>query len=253
MPVSSSAPWRKFYGDMPYTINYPRITMYQLVAQTAKRVPGLCAYEFMNRKTSFSAFLRRVDRAAAALYALGIRKGERVTICMPNTPQAVDCFYALSRIGAVSNMVHPLSATEEITFYLNLSDSKAILTLDRLYGKVTAAIAGAKRKPLVLIARIQDELSPPMKLGFALTQSRKLPKLPKSGGYLLWKDVTRLVSTELPEPDEDYGACASILYSGGTTGTTKGICLSSYNFNALALQTIAASGYPSLEGLKCCP
>ena len=67
MPVSSSAPWRKFYGDMPYTINYPRITMYQLVAQTAKRVPGLCAYEFMNRKTSFSAFLRRVDRAAAAL------------------------------------------------------------------------------------------------------------------------------------------------------------------------------------------
>ena len=250
MPVSSSAPWRKFYGDMPYTINYPRITMYQLVAQTAKRVPGLCAYEFMNRKTSFSAFLRRVDRAAAALYALGIRKGDRVTICMPNTPQAVDCFYALSRIGAVSNMVHPLSATEEITFYLNHSDSKAILTLDRLYGKVTAAIAGAKRKPLVLIARIQDELSPPMKLGFALTQGRKLPKLPKNGGYLLWKDVTRLVSTELPEPDEDYGACASILYSGGTTGTTKGICLSSYNFNALALQTIAASGYPSLEGLK---
>ena len=68
MSLSASAPWRRFYGNMPCTIDYPRLTMYQLVAQTAKRVPNLCAYEFMNRKTSFSAFLRRIDRAAAALY-----------------------------------------------------------------------------------------------------------------------------------------------------------------------------------------
>ncbi len=248
MSLSASAPWRNFYGDMPHTIDYPKLTMYQLVAQTARHVPSLCAYEFMNRKTSFSAFLHRIDRAAAALYALGIRKGDRVTICMPNTPQAVDCFYALNRIGAVSNMIHPLSATEEITFYLNQSDSKAILTLDRLYGKVTQAMRGAKRRPLLLIARIQDELAPPMKLSFALTQ--KKTRLPRARGYFLWRDLLRCVKTELPEPDEDYASCACILYSGGTTGTTKGICLSSYNFNALALQTIAASGYPSLEGLK---
>ncbi len=249
MSLSANAPWRNFYGDMPSTIAYPKLTMYQLVAQTARHVPKLCAYEFMGKTVSYAAFLRRVDRAAAALYALGIRKGDRVTICMPNTPQAVDCFYALSRIGAVSNMIHPLSATQEITFYLDQSDSKAILTLDRLYGKVREAISGAKRRPLLLIARISDELSTPKKLGYALTQGRKVPTLPR-GGYLFWSDALHCVNSSLPAPDEDYDGCACILYSGGTTGTTKGICLSSYNFNALALQTIAASGYSSLEGLK---
>ena len=109
--MTLKAPWLDFYGSMPKTIDYPPLTIYQLVAQTARTYPELTAYEFMGRKTSYAAFLKRIDRAARALYALGIRKGDRVTICMPNTPQALDCFYALNRLGAVSNMIHPLSAT----------------------------------------------------------------------------------------------------------------------------------------------
>lgn len=248
MALSSNAPWLNFYGKMPKTIDYPRQTIYQLVAQTAKKYPELPAYEFMNRPTSFAAFLDRIDRAAKALYALGIRKGDRVTICMPNTPQAIDCFYALNRIGAVSNMIHPLSATEEITFYIDISKSKAILTLDRFYGKVHAAIEKTQSKPDLLIAKIQDELGLALKVGFALTEARKFPKLPKDDSYILWTDLLKKAVSELPEDDGTAADCASILYSGGTTGTTKGICLSSYNFNALALQTIAASGYKDISG-----
>ena len=248
MALSSTAPWLNFYGKMPKTIDYPRQTIYQLVAQTAKKYPDLPAYEFMNRPTSFAAFLDRIDRAAKALYALGIRKGDRVTICMPNMPQAIDCFYALNRIGAVSNMIHPLSATEEITFYVDISKSKAILTLDRLYGKVHTAIESAESKPVLLIAKIQDELNLALKVGFALTEARKFPKLPKDDSYILWTDALKRAVSELPEDDGTASDCASILYSGGTTGTTKGICLSSYNFNALALQTIAASGYKDISG-----
>ena len=248
MALSSSAPWLNFYGNMPKTIDYPRLTIYQLVAQTGKEYPDLTAYEFMNRPTTYAEFLARVDRAAKALYALGIRKGDRVTICMPNTPQSVDCFYALNRIGAVSNMIHPLSATEEITFYLNISKSKAILTLDRFYGKVRAAIGKSELKPRLLIAKIQDELSLPLKIGFNLTEARKYPKLPKDDSYMLWTDMLKQAAAELPVDDGAASDCASILYSGGTTGTTKGICLSSYNFNALALQTIAASGCDNLAG-----
>ena len=247
MPISAEAPWLNYYGAIPRTLNYPRLTIYQLVAQTARECPDLPAYEFMGRRTSYRDFLARIDRAALALYTAGIRAGDRVTICMPNTPQALDCFYALNRIGAVSNMIHSLSAEEEIRFYLDVSGSQAILTLDRFYGKVAAAAARAKRKPKLWIARLQPELKPLMRLGYNLTQGRKTPKLPQEG-CTLWTDLLRKAAGTLPPDDGQCDACASILYSGGTTGTTKGICLSSYNFNALALQTIAASGYESIRG-----
>ena len=249
MSISASAPWLHYYGAMPRTIDYPHTTLYVQLAQTARRYPNDTAYEFMGRRTSYAKLLARIDRAALALQTLGIGKGDRVTICMPNTPQAVDCFYALSRLGAVSNMIHPLSAPQEITFYLDISHSKAILTLDRFYGKVSGAAAKAETPPKLLIARIEDELSLPLRLGFSLTEAKKYPKLPQTG-YLLWSDALKNAAGALSAPDEDYAGCASILYSGGTTGKTKGICLSSYNFNALALQTIAASGVETLHGLS---
>ena len=249
MSLSAEAPWLNFYGDMPRSIDYPRTTLYEQIALTARQYPNDTAYEFFGQRTSYAQLLARIERAALALRSLGIGRGDRVTICMPNTPQAVDCFYALSQLGAVSNMIHPLSAPQEITFYLDVSHSKAILTLDRFFGKVSAAASEAKEPPLLLIARIEDELSLPLRCGFALTQAKKYPKLPK-GGYLLWRDVLRSAVGTLPPSDTDCVSCASILYSGGTTGKTKGICLSSYNFNALALQTIAASGVKTLHGFS---
>ncbi len=248
MSLSASAPWLNFYGQMPHHIDYPELSMYQLVARTAQRYPGLCAYEFMGRETSYSRFLQRIERTARALHGLGIRSGDRVAICMPNTPQAVDCFYALNRLGAISNMIHPLSATQEIRFYLDTAHSKAILTLDRFYPKVAEAAAQAQQTPTILLARIQDELSLPLKIGFSLTEARKHPRPPRRGAYLWWDALMRQAPDTLPADETRPNDCACILYSGGTTGTTKGICLSSRNLNALALQTLAASGYSDLSG-----
>lgn len=254
MSISSSAPWLKYYGSTPQHLQYPQKTVYEMVKAAAEKFPKNTAYEFMGKKTSFSEFMRHIDDTARAYLALGIQKGDRVTICMPNCPQALNSFYALNRIGAVSNMIHPLSAAGEIKFYLNFSHSKAILTLDQFYGKVASIMPELESKDVKLIvAKVQDELLPHLALGYLLTSARKYPAPPKNGDYIWWSEFMRVgKKRNLPLPKEPGKAedGASILYSGGTTGTTKGILLSNANFNALGLQTIAASGFSPIDGMK---
>ena len=249
MGLSASAPWLAYYGTTPASLDYPHKTMYQLLAAAAKQYPDSPAYIFQGKQTTYEAFMKRIEAAAKGLYHMGIRKGDRVTICMANTPQALDCFYALNRIGAIPNMIHPLSAAGEIAFYLNFSKSKAILTLDQFYNKVAGILPELENPVTVLIAKVADELPFPLNLLYPMTKGGRHP-LPRKG-YTLWYDMVAAgKNTELPPHSGKADDCAAILYSGGTTGTTKGIMLSNLNFNALGLQTIAASGFETVAGMK---
>ena len=89
-----NAPWLKFYGDIPKTLEYPQISMYEAVVNAGKTHSQVNAYEFQGKGTTYAKFIEKINRTAKAFKALGIKEGETVTICMPNAPQGVDSFYA---------------------------------------------------------------------------------------------------------------------------------------------------------------
>ncbi len=237
------APWLNNYGDVPKTLEYFDGTMWEMVEKAAQTRPDHVAYDFMGRSTTYSKFRENVHTCAKALRAAGVKPDDRVTICMPNCPQAVVMFYAVNLMGAVSNMVHPLSSENEIKFYLNVSKSVCALTLDQFYPKFEEIRKGVPTLRTLVIAAVKDELKPLLKLGYSLTEGRKLPKLPKGGDFILWKDFIRAGKAYTGEYicHKDKNAPATILYSGGTTGTTKGILLSNLNLNALSQQVISAN------------
>ena len=230
---------------------YPEVTMFQLLNKKAEEYPREPAYDFYGKKTTFGELIKNIERAARAFYDSGIRSGDAVTVCMPNMPQALECFYALDRIGAIANMVHPLSAEKEITGYLDISESKMILTVDMFYEKVARAVKDARSPVIILTCRMQEEL--PLHLGalYIMKKGKDYLKFPEKPD-ILWKDFLKRGDRRisLPESVFDKNKTSVILYSGGTAGFPKGICLTDLNFNACALQATEAIGVVFRKGLK---
>ena len=233
-------------------LEYPDLTMFQMVEKVAVRAPKEPAYEFYGRKTSFEQFIARIERCARAFLTMGIRAGDRVTLCMPNIPQCLDCFYALNRIGAVANMVHPLSAEKEITFYLDISMSKVIVTVDLFYATVKKAIEAADHPVTAIVTRMQEELPPHLALLYYFKKGRSLMQYPDGENSILYTAFLKKADNiDLPQITFDKTRTAVILYSGGTSGIPKGICLTDLNFNATALQATEAIGVTFTKGLSC--
>ena len=157
------APWLAFYGEVAATLDYPDGSMLDLVQQAAARYPDTNAVTFMGKGTRYDDLMRQIDEAARAFAAIGIREGNKVTLCMPNCPQIVVCFYALNRIGAIASLIHPLSSVGEIAFYIKDSGSKAVVSLDAFYGKFEEVRKEVSFETLVLTS-IKDALSPVMKV-----------------------------------------------------------------------------------------
>lgn len=246
----NSAPWLSSYGDRMFNLEYPKGSISDKVLETADEVPSNVALSYMGVKTTFKALKQKVLETAAAYTALGVRPGDKVTICLPNVPQAVFSLYALNYIGAIASMIHPLSAEGEIIFYIKTAGSRFCITLDQFAEKFNEVLKKTDLEKLI-ITGAEDELNFVKKSAYRLFIKTKKQKSVKTGGKMIFwsdfiKDGKKTVVTAAHKKDVDP---AVILFSGGTTGVTKGIMLSNLNFNALACQTIEMAHYP-VRGAK---
>ena len=242
--ITAKTPWAGHTGDVPLHLDYFDGSMFEALELVAKKYPRNIAFDFMGKPTTYPQMIEEIKKCARSLKTIGVRAGDKVTIAMPNCPQAIYMFYAVNLVGGIANMIHPLSAEKEIEFYLNESESVTAITLDQFYNKFESIRQNTKVVNII-IASVKDELSKPVRAGYMLTEGRKQAKIPKDAPVLRWNEFLRrgrgyhwTYRVERRAGDE-----AVILYSGGTTGVTKGILLSNRNFNALAAQIVATNPF----------
>ncbi len=229
-----NAPWMKYYDVEE--INVGDETIYEMMEKAALKYPNNPAIEYFGKKTTFKVFLEKIHSCAKALKNIGIKEKDVVTICMPNTPEAIICFYAVNKIGAIANMIHPLSAEEEIKAYLINNHTKLLLTIDIALEKIQN-ILNETKVTKVIIASAKDSMPLLLGIGYSLTQGREIKKI-NHPDYIYYKDFINRGKYETVKTVSNHkDTPAVILHSGGTTGVPKGIVLSNGNFNALVHQS----------------
>jgi long-chain acyl-CoA synthetase len=239
--IAESRPWLRWYGTVPPNLTYPDVTLYQALKATAQRVPSAVAWDFFDTTSTYSELVESIDTCANALAGLGLKRDERILIAMPTAPQGIIAFYAANKLGAIPAMVHPLSTAPEMEHYLNISGARIALALDAFYDRFASI---KPRVPLetLIIARIPD--FPPRLKSFAywFIKGRKNPRVPDDPRVRWWSALMGDRHAAVEPAQTTTNDPAAILFSGGTTGTPKGIVLSNRNFIAEGTQALTWGG-----------
>lgn len=230
---SIDKPWLKYYSEEAINAPLPECSIYEYLLEKNSDFPKDIAINYLGRKITFGELFKRIDETAAAFAAVGVKPKEIVTLALPSIPEALYCIYALNKIGAVANMIHPLAGRREIINYLNEVESRVAVLFDGTY-KLLECDLSETRLDHAVIVTAGESLPFGIKQIYAI--KNKPPKLtgPKT---VTWRSfVTAGMGTPIPKVKKDIYDTAVISHTGGTTGEPKGVMCSDRNCNALIWQ-----------------
>ncbi|MBQ3436577.1 acyl--CoA ligase [Candidatus Saccharibacteria bacterium] len=230
-----SSPWLKYYEEekIPNHIEYPDCSMVDMVMQSAEKWPDNTAYIYYGHKVTYKNFVKKIEKTARALKNYGVKEGDRVTICMPNTPEGIAMVYAVNMVGAICNMVHPLSSEKELEYYIKVAESKYVLVIDAVFDKIYRLRDTAQLERIIVV-RPSDGLGFLKKKLYNSLHIKKVRLPINDSRVVLWEDfIANSYFYQGNYHEERSGDdLAVIMYSGGTTGAPKAVMLSNRNINA---------------------
>lgn len=231
---SIDKPWLKYYSEEAIKAPLPECTIYEYLWENNKDYPNDIALEYLGSKISYRDLFTHIDECEKALVALNVKQGDIVTVAMPSTPEALYMVYALNKMGAVANMIHPLAGEQELLHYLNEVNSEVAVIFEGTYTIIANSIQNTSVKKAVVVSA-GDSLPLGIKQLYML--KNKLPKFAPDGLFMNWKQFISLgKGISITPVKKDINTTAVISHTGGTTGEPKGVMCSDKSINALIWQ-----------------
>lgn len=236
--ASIDKPWLKYYSEEAINAPLPECTIYEYIWNCNKDNLEKPALKYFRKGTTYAQMFSRIDDAAKAFSALGVKQGELVSMCMLTMPETIYSIYGLNKIGAVCNLIEPRTNAELIKDRINAAGSRVLVVVDVFLSKILQIVDKTKLERIVVVPLAQ---SMPIytKIGFKITKGRNIPRIPAEQRYTYWSAfLANGKNTKLMPVPYVKNTPAAIIYTGGTTGISKGALLSNDSLTAMALQSI---------------
>ncbi len=241
---------RIWYGSydprVPHAVDYPDLCLPLALERNAANFPDNIAIEFLGARVKYRDLWDRVSRLANALQFMGVTRGTRVAIMLPNCPQAIIAYYAVLWVGAIVVLTNPLYVERELEHQWGDAEAEYLIILDHLFPKVEKVLGKTKMRR-VIVTSLKEALPFPLRYLYPLkARANKLfTAVPYTEAVL---NFTKLIDSHRPEPPPfaaDPDAIAALQYTGGTTGVSKGVMLSHRNLVSNVVQLVA--WFPTLR------